>query len=258
MRIVLIGAGNLATNLGKALQQAGHQIIQVYSRTIESAESLAKLLNAEAVQAIPQVVQDADIYIVAVKDCVLESIIHTLCKGREEAVFVHTAGSMPMDIFKNDAKHFGVLYPMQTFSKAREVDFEEIPCFIEYNDKTAENTISQLVNSISKNVYELSSENRKFLHLAAVFACNFSNHCYTMAKDILENANIPFKVMIPLIDETTRKIHQMDPVKAQTGPAIRYDENVINKHLKMLEDHKFMKELYKEMSESIHNRSQHD
>jgi predicted short-subunit dehydrogenase-like oxidoreductase (DUF2520 family) len=124
---------------------------------------------------------DADLYIVAVKDSVLAEIIPQLCKGREKKVFAHTAGSMPMNVFKGMALHYGVFYPMQTFSKNRDVDFSEIPIFIEGNDELTIHTLHILGKTISTRVNELSSEDRKYLHLAAVFACNFANHCYTLA-----------------------------------------------------------------------------
>lgn len=130
MKIVLIGAGNLATHLGKALHAAGHDMVQVFSRTMQSAETLASLLDAEPLTDMAQVRDDADVYIFSVKDSALEQLISQLCGG-EKKVFLHTAGSMPMSVFRGKALHYGVLYPMQTFSKQREVDFSIIPCFIE-------------------------------------------------------------------------------------------------------------------------------
>ena len=136
MKIVLIGAGNLATHLGKALHAAGHDMVQVFSRTMQSAETLASLLDAEPLTDMAQVRDDADVYIFSVKDSALEQLISQLCGG-EKKVFLHTAGSMPMSVFREKALHYGVLYPMQTFSKQREVDFSIIPCFIEANDEFA-------------------------------------------------------------------------------------------------------------------------
>ncbi|MBR5654492.1 MAG: DUF2520 domain-containing protein [Prevotella sp.] len=233
-KIILIGAGNLATNLGMALFKAGHTINQVYSRTKESAETLAEKLHAQPTTDIGKLASNADIYIVALKDNVIASLLPALTKGREDRLFVHTAGSMPADIFKPYVKQYGVLYPMQTFSKTRLVSFEHIPCFIEANTPHTLQTIQQLASSLSDKVIELPSEKRKLLHLAAVFACNFSNLCYHLADKVLATENIPFDVMLPLIDETAQKVHDMPPAMAQTGPAIRYDRNVIDKHIDML------------------------
>ena len=251
MKIVLIGAGNLATHLGKALHAAGHDMVQVFSRTMLSAETLASLLDAEPLTDISQVRDDADVYIFLVKDSALEQLISQLCGG-EKKVFLHTAGSMPMSVFRGKALHYGVLYPMQTFSKQREVDFSIIPCFIEANDEFALKQIEGLAGQISHRVYQLSSEDRKYLHLSAVFACNFANHCYAASQELLQQHGIPFDVMLPLIDETAAKVHGMTPKEAQTGPAVRYDENVIDKQIQLLENQPYFQKIYDCMSKSIH------
>lgn len=251
MKIVLIGAGNLATHLGKALHAAGHDMVQVFSRTMQSAETLASLLDAEPLTDMAQVRDDADVYIFSVKDSALEQLISQLCGG-EKKVFLHTAGSMPMSVFREKALHYGVLYPMQTFSKQREVDFSIIPCFIEANDEFALKQIEGLAGQISHRVYQLSSEDRKYLHLSAVFACNFANHCYAASQELLQQHGIPFDVMLPLIDETAAKIHGMTPKEAQTGPAVRYDENVIGKQIQLLENQPYFQKIYDCMSKSIH------
>ncbi|MBR4388562.1 MAG: DUF2520 domain-containing protein [Prevotella sp.] len=234
MKITLIGAGNLATNLGMALCKAGHTVSQVFSRTMDSAETLANQIGAQATNNIESVDHDSDIYIVALKDSVVASLLPSLAKGREDRLFVHTAGSLPADIFKPYFWHYGVVYPMQTFSKSRIVDFRNIPCFIEAESRKSLSYIRQLTASLSERVIELNSEKRRYVHLAAVFACNFSNLCYQLAHKVLETEDIPFDVMLPLIDETARKVHDMSPEEAQTGPAIRYDRNVIDKHMDML------------------------
>ena len=251
MKIVLIGAGNLATHLGKALHAAGHDMVQVFSRTMQSAETLASFLDAEPLTDMAQVRDDADVYIFSVKDSALEQLISQLCGG-EKKVFLHTAGSMPMSVFRGKALHYGVLYPMQTFSKQREVDFSIIPCFIEANDEFALKQIEGLAGQISRRVFQLSSEDRKYLHLSAVFACNFANHCYAASQELLQQHGIPFDVMLPLIDETAAKVHGMTPKEAQTGPAVRYDENVIGKQIQLLENQPYFQKIYDCMSKSIH------
>jgi predicted short-subunit dehydrogenase-like oxidoreductase (DUF2520 family) len=254
MNIVLIGAGNLATNLGKALKKAGQTIAQVYSHTVASAEQLASILGCSATNDLQQLAE-AEVYIISIKDAALQSVVSTVCKQHPNAIFLHTAGSMPMDIFKDEAQHYGVLYPMQTFSKAREVDFRIIPTFIEWNDERSHHTICSLAESVSNRIYPLSSEDRKYLHLSAVWACNFANHCYDVASELLKAHHLPFDVMLPLIDETARKVHELSPREAQTGPAVRYDENVIHAQAEMLKGNHNLQELYLQLSKSIHDLS---
>lgn len=254
MRIAMIGAGNLATNMGLALKKAGHDVVQVYSRTMESASTLANQLGCAYTTNVEEVTCDADLYVFSVKDDVLESLAQQIGKSRGGALFVHTAGSMPLDVFKGCAKHYGVFYPMQTFSKNKPLDFKEIPCFIEAESESSLETLHKLGATISNRIYKLDSNRRKYLHLSAVFACNFANHCFDIAAEILEKHGIPFGVMLPLIDETAQKIHYMSPFDAQTGPAIRYDENVMKKHEVLMDEEPLYKDIYKLMSKSIHER----
>lgn len=250
--IVFVGAGNLATNVALALYDRGYRIVQVYSRTMSSAQMLADRLEAEAVTDIRAIVADADLYVISVKDSALQSVIGQLCNGTRSGLFVHTAGSIPMDIFKDRAEHYGVLYPMQSFSKQRRVDFTEVPIFIESNGAESLKAIETVAKSLCDKVYTLSSEARKHLHLAAVFACNFVNHCYELSAEVLSKYKIPFDVMLPLVDETARKVHEIAPVDAQTGPAVRYDENVISMQSGLLQTDSRLQEIYDMMSRSIH------
>ena len=250
-RIALIGAGNVATHLGKAWQQAGCTVVQVYSRTEQSASELATCLGVPFVTSLDEVCTDADIYVVAVKDAVLQELIPALVKGREAALFVHTAGSMPMAVWQGVAPRHGVLYPMQTFSKAREVDFTSVSFFVEANHQADQEALKELAGALSPKVYEATSAQRTYLHMAAVFACNFANHMYTLSARLLEKNGLPFDAMLPLIDETARKVHGLHPHDAQTGPAIRGDENVMGKHLAMLADDPEVKEIYRIISNSI-------
>jgi len=255
MKIAMIGAGNLATNLAPALAEAGHDIVQVYSRTMESACRLADMVEADATDAIDDVTHDAELYVLALKDSALDDVVAELCRGRERAVFVHTAGSMSMDVFRGRAERYGVIYPMQTFSKARRVDFSVIPVFVEASDETTLATLEGVARSVSSDVRRLDSEHRRYLHLAAVFACNFANHCYALAADMVERSGMTFDCMLPLIDETAAKVHEMLPHEAQTGPAVRYDRNVIGSQSRMLDGNPMAQRIYETMSESIHNKS---
>lgn len=252
MKITLVGSGNLATNIGVALKNAGHQIVQVYSRQLVNAVSLASRLEATAVDQLSEVNDDADIYILSVKDSVLQEVIATVCKSKSNKIFLHTAGSMPMKLFEGSAARYGVLYPMQTFSKERIVDFGLIPCFIEACSNSVLEQIKTLALSISSKVYVLSSTDRKYLHLAAVFACNFVNHCYEISSELLAKHGVPFDALLPLIDETARKVHELSPAVAQTGPAVRYDGNVMGNHKKLLTAFPRWQKVYDMMSDSIH------
>lgn len=256
MKIVLIGAGNLATNLGTALLGVGNDILQVYSRTLESASTLASAVGGAPVTDINNITKEADVYIISVRDSVIAEIVPLLCKDRGEKIFLHTSGSVSMDVFKGMALHYGVLYPMQTFSKMKQLDFKDIPFFVEGIDDLAFETAHLLADSISDRVYILPSEARRHLHLAAVFACNFVNHCYEISSEILAKHNIPFDVMFPLINETAIKVHHMNPAEAQTGPAVRYDQNVIRMQSEMLRENPIFKQIYECMSLSIHHVAQ--
>lgn len=257
MRITLIGAGNLATSLAIALKKANHEILQVYSRTEDSARDLAQKLSLDAYTAdLNEINTDSDIYIVALTDNTLTQLAPTLPQGRTSALWLHTAGSIPMDTFTCNRR--GVLYPMQTFSKQRAVDFSNIPVFVEASCTEDVSIIKDLASSITDTVIELSSNERKYLHLAAVFCCNFPNHLATIASQILHEHNIPFSVMLPLIDETVGKLHNIEPRKAQTGPAVRHDQKVMQEHIELLnkEQHPELAHIYKIISKSIQEYDQ--
>ena len=222
---------------------------------MQSARLLADKLGCKATNDLSALPLEADVFIVSVKDAVLDTVISQLAKGREGQLMVHTAGSMPMAMFEGKARHYGVLYTMQSFSKERQVDFNDVSIFLETSDEQSLATLKVLANSISHKVYELSSEERKYLHLSAVFACNFVNHCYALSAEILERLGLPFSVMLPLTDETARKVHQLQPKDAQTGPAVRYDQNVISMQNQLLADQPEMQQIYELMTKSIHQKA---
>ena len=253
--IVFIGAGNLATNLAKELYYKGFRIAQIYSRTVEAAQVLAQTVEAEYTTDLSTVINNARLYIVSLKDTAFVELLPEIILGKEKGLWVHTAGSIPMNVWEGQIERYGVFYPMQTFSKQRKVDFSDIPIFVESNSAEDTRFLKDIAAVLSERVYEATSEQRKSLHLAAVFTCNFTNHMYTLAADLLEKYELPFEVMLPLIDETARKVHELNTHLAQTGPAIRYDKNVINNHLQMLVDEPQIQELYRLISESIHRLS---
>lgn len=248
MVISFVGAGNLATHLAQALKEQGHQIAGVWSRTEPSARALACLLQCSWTTDITCLETNVDIVFFCVKDSCLEELAG---KVNTSALCIHTAGSMPLGVLPQ--RHRGVLYPMQTFSKQRQVDFKQIPIFLEAEGEQEKRVLWQLAGSLSSNVSFLTSQQRRTLHLAAVFACNFTNRCFDIAAELLEAQGLSFQNMLPLIDETVNKVHSLSPLQAQTGPAIRWDENVMQKHLDQLEG--INQEIYKLMSLSIHKRA---
>ena len=250
MKIVSIGAGNLAVHLSKALQNADFDVVQVYSRTEASARELANDLKAPYTVDIDSIIGDASLYIVSVSD----SAIGTLCENltRLNGLVVHTAGSVPMKVFADKIKNYGVLYPLQTFSKSRKVSFSDIPVFIEANSDDNLQVLRKVAEAISSRVYNASSAERMQLHLAAVFGCNFVNHLYHLSAQLVRQAGFDFTALSPLILETAHKaLASGNPREVQTGPAARNDREVMNKHLELLASHPEWKEIYAMMSENI-------
>lgn len=248
MVISFVGAGNVATRLAQALKEQGHQIAGVWSRTEQSARTLAQCLQCPWTTDIAQLNTDVDVVFFCVKDCCLEDLARQV---NTTALCIHTAGSMPLEALPQERR--GVLYPMQTFSKQRPVDFTQIPIFLEAEREEERQMLWQLADSLSRNVTFLTSQQRATLHLAAVFACNFANRCFDIAAELLESRGLSFQSMLPLVDETVKKVHTLSPREAQTGPAIRWDENVMQKHLNQLEG--LNQEIYRLMSLSIHKRA---
>jgi len=249
-RVTFIGAGNLATHLGKALSQAGIEIVQVYSRTLESAGTLGTILGAPFTNEINKIDQTSDLILVAVKDDVIGQVLDQA--RLHDRMITHTAGSIPLDLLKKYTSRCGVFYPLQTFSKTRAIDFSEIPICLEANSTEILGELTGLANKISSAVYEISSGERKILHLAAVFACNFVNHFYYIGDQLLKQEGIAFDLLKPLIRETAAKIMEMDPYEAQTGPAKRLDETIINKHLELMDNRPEFREIYRFVTNSIY------
>ncbi len=248
-KIVFIGAGNLATHLSLALNNSGLDIIQVYSRTENSARVLAEKLNAGFTTTAGEIRRDADIYFVALKDDVYDEVLPFVDFG--DKLIVHCSGSMPLSVLNKYAFNTGVFYPLQTFSKHKPVEIRTIPVFVEGISESVEHELIEIARIISDNVFVLNSEKRLFLHIAAVFSCNFVNHLYTIGSNILTSQGVPFEFLRPLILETANKAQHMEPEKAQTGPAVRYDKNVIKRHLEALRDFPDQQELYNMLSDRI-------
>ncbi len=252
-RIVMIGSGNVARQLSIALFHAGYQIIQVYSRTAAHASALADALNASCTDRIVDISDQADLYILAVSDSALPKLAGQI--NIKSQLVVHTSGSIGMNLFQGKASNFGVLYPLQTFSRNKPVDFSTVPVAIEANNKESKAALLHLGHQLSERVIELDSNNRLHLHLAAVFACNFTNHLYHLASLILEKKNLPFDLLLPLIHETADKTRTIHPGEGQTGPAVRNEKFVIKKHLDLLSFSPEIRELYDILSRNIFSLS---
>jgi predicted short-subunit dehydrogenase-like oxidoreductase (DUF2520 family) len=249
-KIVLVGAGNMATQLALALSNKGCEILQVYSRTIDSARLLAGRIGECTLytNSIAEIVTDADLYIFSLSDSALPDVINQMQPNG--ALWVHTAGSMPMDVFADKCARYGVLYPMQTVNKDRVVDWSDVPIFVEASNEDDTQYLVQLSQRLSNNVSRSNSQQRQSLHLAAVFACNFSNHMYAIAERLLNEQGLDFDVMKYLIRETEHKAESISPIDGQTGPAVRNDINVMDKHLALLGDSP-EGELYRLISKNI-------
>jgi predicted short-subunit dehydrogenase-like oxidoreductase (DUF2520 family) len=251
MDIVLLGSGNVATQLGRAFKLAGLNIVQVWSRDIENATILADNLAASPISDFDYLNRKADLYIISVKDEAINELARELKVN--DRLIVHTAGSKEINVLEGSSSKYGVLYPLQTFSKTKVVDFRQIPFAIEGNTPEVTGIIRALADRLSEHVIELNSEQRKSLHIAAVLACNFTNHLFALAAELLKEQNLDFDLLKPLITETTAKVLTNDPLKMQTGPASRGDMETIKAHLNVLKDKLELQDLYQKISQSIVN-----
>ncbi|WP_174559423.1 Rossmann-like and DUF2520 domain-containing protein [Acinetobacter bouvetii] len=252
MRISFIGAGRVAHHLAAVLSQQ-HQIVQIYSRTLAHAQTLAQQTGATAISKMMELHPDIDLVIIAVSDQAIASVIAELHQQLPEVLVVHTSGSTDIEILTQVHARAGVFYPLQTFSLDREIAWVETPLFVEAKSEQDLALLTELAHQLSHRVYSYSSAQRLSLHLAAVFACNFSNYCYDMAKQIVDAQQVDFSLLYPLIVETANKAVQHDPKQMQTGPAMRGDQNILNMHQQMLDDaqREDLKEIYHLMSQQI-------
>lgn len=249
MKIVFLGSGNVATNMAVAMQKAGHTLVQVYNHRLEGAKSLAEKLQCSYTDQLKDLSKEADIYIISIKDDAIEGLAKQLAVPGK--VVVHTAGSIPMEVLAVASPEFGSLYPLQTFTKGRSLDFKTIPLFVEAANADTLKLINDLALSISDSVKVADFEQRKILHLSAVFACNFVNHLYDLSQDLLREHNLDFDALRPLVLETALKAQEMNPHDGQTGPAKRNDRQVITKHLQLLSNNQPLKNIYTVLTESI-------
>jgi len=253
--ICMIGSGNVATHLAHALEGAGYVVASVFSRRLEHAQLLASSLSRAMATNDPDALPVAQTYVFCVKDDAIDKLAKRLAKRKpgRECLVLHTAGSVPLSTISGLFENTAVLYPMQTFSRTRNVDFSKVPLFVEGSNEHSLQLVTQMAAKLSDTVTPLDSRRRLTLHLASVFACNFTNHCYALADEILQEAGIDPKFLLPLIDETAKKVHDLSPIDAQTGPAARWDETVMERQMQLLGDNQEATAIYKSMSLSIHS-----
>ncbi len=251
MKIVLLGSGNVATHLGLTLKQVGNDVLQVWSRKWEHAEALGLELGAGFTDKLADINPSADIYIISVVDDAIAEVAGALTD--KKGIIIHTSGSSGMEVLQGASEKTGIIYPLQTFSKQKPVDFSQVPVAIEGNTPEVTKILEKLVSQITSIVLKIDSVQRQALHVAAVFACNFTNHLYALSKKILDQNKLSFDLLKPLISETADKVQKFDPKTVQTGPAVRHDQITLNKHRQFLKKNPHLLELYDKLSQSIIN-----
>ncbi len=250
--IAIIGSGNVAWHLSQALENAGHNIHSVYDRKLKRAEALvANLYNAEATDSLDFSNSRAALFILAIKDDAIATVVEKLVLPGPDAIVVHTSGSVSIEVLGDAWHHYGSLYPLQSFVKSRQVDFKDIPIFIEASNADTKNVLTRLAQSITRKVAFLDSKQRKALHVSGVFASNFVNHMLVVAKQIAKQHKIDFQLLTPLIVETVNKSLELGPENAQTGPAARGDLGVLESHLEFMKDDEALQNIYKSLSQHI-------
>jgi len=250
--VTLIGAGNVNWHIGRVLSLKGYEIRELWSRSESAARELASRIGCRYSLSISDLRKETDLYIVAVRDSGIQMILSELNAGNR--LIVHTAGSVPMNVLNGYSDHYGVLYPLQTLSKHIPVNLSEVPFCIESSDEEALRLLRILAEDLSGFVREVNSDQRLLLHIAAVFASNYTNLMYTLASDLLEAEGLSFDFLKPLVAETARKAITSGPSRVQTGPAKRGDQAVLDKHLGILASQPEFAEIYKLLADRIRKR----
>lgn len=253
--ISFIGSGNLAWHLAPALDNIGFVVKEVYSRSPNSAKALTgRLYQAEVKATLDFSTSPSQVFIIAVADDAIQSIAQDIILP-DEAILLHTSGSQPLSVLGYAATpHIGVFYPLQTFSKSKKVDFNTIPIFVETETPEAEAICMKMAKKISSDVYKITSNERKALHVAAIFASNFANHMLTISKDLLEEHKLSFDLLKPLISETLNKGLSIGPENSQTGPAKRGDFEILDNHNAFLSHDESLAAIYRLISQHIIDR----
>ncbi len=249
MRVVIVGAGNVATVFGRLMAAAGHEIIQVISSTISSAQSLAIELGCSFSDNLETLDHRADIYIVAISDHALQQIQGSIFLG--DKLIVHTAGSVSKQVLSTISTQFGVLYPLQSLRKEQIGGLSPIPLLVDANNHSALTAIEKFAFSLSSVVYKVEDEQRFCLHLAAVIVNNFTNHLYTLTAEYCNREGVDFNMLQPIIEETALRLNAQLPGDVQTGPAIRGDRSTLERHMLALSNHPELKIIYQTFTESL-------
>lgn len=247
--VSIIGAGNVATHMAKALHAKGITIDGIYNRSLKAAVELADLVNSKAYTIEQLSTIQSDLLILSLSDKAIADVLEKI--QSDYTIVVHTSGSIGIDILNGKFPSTGVFYPLQTFSKNVELNFDEIPLCIEGSSEQVVSLLKNLAHLLTQHVYLIDSVQRQQIHLAAVFACNFVNLMYTISEQILAEKDIPFDILKPLISETARKVQQSSPWVVQTGPAVRNDKNVLEKHADLLTFKPELRSVYKQLSNHI-------
>jgi predicted short-subunit dehydrogenase-like oxidoreductase (DUF2520 family) len=253
--VILLGSGHAATNIGKALHKAGIIISHVYSPTLQHAQELAQQVQAVAVNSIDALPTQANLYIIAVKD---EAINEVATQLQVEGIVVHVSGNANINLLEFKDK-FGVFYALQTFNKQTSVEFSNVPILVEASSTEVQEQLLELAHLLSKQVHLATSAQRQLLHVAAVFANNFTNHILAISQQLMAENNLPFQLLHPLIQQTLNNALSGQSAQKQTGPAIRFDEPTIQNHLELLKSTPELEELYSVLTKNIqtfHSKNQ--
>lgn len=244
----MLGAGNVATQMALALNKAGNRVVQVYNRSREAGEELATRAGASYTNNVANLA-DADVYIISVKDDAIAEVAANLRLG--DKFVVHTSGTKSRELLKDISVNYGIFYPLQTMTKAATVDFAQIPFLLEGSNNATVLELENLAASLTKRIYVVDEQQRQWIHLAAVFANNFTNHMYSISERLLLDQGLPFDILKPLIFKAIENMESFSPSQLQTGPAVRGDYQVIDKHLQLLADEQRLKKVYEVLTDSI-------
>jgi predicted short-subunit dehydrogenase-like oxidoreductase (DUF2520 family) len=247
-RVSILGAGNIAWHFATQLHAHGYRINCIYNHRLENAKLLADSVNAYYTNDLYDI-PTSDLYLLAVKDENYSQLISEMTGS--EAIYVHTSGSLDMEILKPLSKNYGVLYPFQTLTKERQISFQNVPLCIEASNELTLNILSSIANNLASPYYAIHSQQRTYLHLCGVFASNFTNAMYGIAEQIAKEQQIDFEILKPLIAETARKIETLSPADAQTGPVQRNDQDIVQKHIDLLANEHLWQAVYRLMSDVI-------
>ena len=247
--VVILGAGNMASHLGWELVKQGIKVAEVYNRTPGTGKELAVKLGANFIADIRAITNLADLYILAVADSAIAPLVELL--RLNDKLVVHTSGTMEMKILSPVSENIGVFYPLQTFSPGRTTEFRGIPVCVETNTGQGKQQLEDLATRLKSIVYFIDSDNRKLLHLSAVFASNFTNFMYTVAEDLVLSNGIPFELLKPLISQTAENVSRGHVFQHQTGPAFRNDHLVMARHRELMANHPDYLEIYDIISKNI-------